>query len=187
MDAVGVTSLVFGFEGLQTAFDFVDGGLIEQFAEVGVTQNFLELGLIDGESLGATLGERGIAFVDVVGDVGEKERGSEGRRLFGSEAGDANGAALDGGEQSCGGGKIEDIANTLAIGFEKNREGGETRGDGEQVGGAFALLPERSTHSGAALRKKESAGGGFAKFCGEERSGAELAEDQLLEFGWIRN
>jgi hypothetical protein len=126
------------------------------------------LGLIDGESLGTAFGERGITFVDVIGDVGEEQRGGEGRRLFGGEAGDANGAALDGGEQRRGGGKIEHVADAFAIGFEKNREGGETRGDGEQVGGAFALLPERSTHSGAALGKKESASGGFAKFCGEE-------------------
>ena len=48
VDAVGVAGLVFGVEGLQAAFDFVDGVLVEEFAEVGVAENFLELGLVDG-------------------------------------------------------------------------------------------------------------------------------------------
>jgi hypothetical protein len=32
VEAVGVAGLIFGFEGLEAAFDFVDGSLIEQFA-----------------------------------------------------------------------------------------------------------------------------------------------------------
>ncbi len=38
-----------------------------------------ELVLVDGERLGAALGERGVAVVDVVGDVAEEQRGGEGR------------------------------------------------------------------------------------------------------------
>ena len=124
--------------------------------------------MIDGERLGAVLAERSIPFVDVIGDVGEEQRGGEGRRLFGSEAGDANGSALNRGEQKHGGGKIENVTDALAISFEKNWKRGEARGDGEQVGGTFALLPERSAHTSAAFGEEESAGGSFAKFGGEE-------------------
>ena len=74
VDAVGVAGLIVGFERLKAAFDFVDGVLVEQFAEIGVAEDFLELRLIDGERLGAAFGERGVAVVDVVGDVGEEER-----------------------------------------------------------------------------------------------------------------
>ena len=72
--AVGVAGLIVGFERLEAAFDFVDSVLVEEFAEIGVAEDFLELGLIDGESLGASFGERSVALVDVVGDIGEEER-----------------------------------------------------------------------------------------------------------------
>ena len=81
VDAVGVAGLIFGVERLEAAFDFVDGGLVEEFAQIGVAENFLELRLVDGERLGAAFGERGVAFVDVVGDIGEEEGGGEGRRF----------------------------------------------------------------------------------------------------------
>ena len=84
MDAVGVAGLIVGIERLKAAFDFIDGVLVEQFAEIGVAENFLKLRLIDRERLGAAFGERGVAVVDVVGDVGEEQRGGEGRRLVAS-------------------------------------------------------------------------------------------------------
>ena len=62
---------------------------------------------------------------------------------------------------------------------------GIARGDGEEIGGAFALLPERGANLGAAAGKQERAGGGFAEFCGEERGGAELANDEDLRGGGI--
>ena len=54
--------------------------------------------------------------------------------------------------------EIEDVADALAIGLEKDRERGEARGDGEQIGGAFALLPERSALTGAAAREEAERG-----------------------------
>ena len=57
-----------------------------------------------------------------------------------------------------GGGEIEDVADAFAIGLEKDRERGEARGDGEKVGGAFALLPERSALTGAAAREEGERG-----------------------------
>ncbi len=74
VDAVGVAGLIIGLERLEAALDFVDRVLVEEFAEIGVAENFLKLRLIDGESLGAAFGQRGVALVDVVGDVGEEER-----------------------------------------------------------------------------------------------------------------
>ena len=81
VQAVGVAGLIVGIERLKLRFHFVHGRLVEQFAEIGAAQNLFELRLIDGERLRATLGQRRIAFVDVVGDVGEQQRGRERRRL----------------------------------------------------------------------------------------------------------
>ena len=185
VDAIGVAGLIVGLERLEAAFDFVDGVLVEEFAEIGVAENFLELRLVDRESLGAAFGERGVAVVDVIGDVGKEERGGEGRGFVAGDAGDADFAALNGGENVGSGGEIEDIADAFAIGLEKDRERREARSDGEKIGGAFALLPERSALPGAAARQKERARRGFAEFCGEERSRAELLQNELLEFGGI--
>ena len=55
VDAVGVASLIVGLERLKAAFDFVDGVLVEEFAEVGVAEDFLELRLIDGECQSVSL------------------------------------------------------------------------------------------------------------------------------------
>ena len=74
VDAVGMASLIVGLERLEAAFDFIDSVLVEEFAEIGVAENFLKLRLIDGERLGTAFGERGVAVVDVVGDIGEEER-----------------------------------------------------------------------------------------------------------------
>ena len=74
MQAVGVARLVIGVEGLELLLDFVESGFVEEFAEIGAAEDFLELRLIDGEGLGAALGEGSVAIVDVVGDVGEEQR-----------------------------------------------------------------------------------------------------------------
>jgi len=55
----------------------------------------------------------------------------------------------------------------------------DTEGDGEQIGGAFALLPERGAVWGRRRAGGAARGGGFAEFCGEERGGAELAHDDV--------
>ena len=183
MNGVGVAGLVIGVERLQLLLDFGEGVLVEQFAEIGAAEDFFELGLVDGERLGAALGERRVAIVDVVGDVGEEQRGGVGRRLGGIDGGDADCAALYLLEDGGGGFEIEDFAHAFAVGFEQHGEAGVARGDGQQVGGALALLPERGAHAGAAARQQQGAGGGFAEFGGEERGAAELAQHELFELG----
>ena len=84
-----------GLKRLELSLDFVHCRLIEQLPKVNVPQNFFELRLIDRESLGPPLGERCIAFIDVIRDVGEQQSGSEGRRLFRGDGCNANLPVLD--------------------------------------------------------------------------------------------
>ena len=78
MQAIGVASLVIGVERLQLLFNLGEGSCIQQLAEIGAAEDFLKLRLIDRERLRAALGERSIAIVDVVGDIGEQEGRREG-------------------------------------------------------------------------------------------------------------
>ena len=95
VQAVGVPRLVIGVERLQLLLHFVQRRLVEQFAEIGAAEDLFELRLIDGQGLRAAFGERRIAIVDVVGDVGEQQRRSVRRRLGRIDRGDADRAALD--------------------------------------------------------------------------------------------
>ena len=69
---VGASGAVLLVETLQLALDGFDGGGIEQFAKLGVAEQFPQLRRIDDERLGAPLGERRIAVVQKACDVAEQ-------------------------------------------------------------------------------------------------------------------
>src|ERR1035437_6388344 len=154
-------------KALRGLFNIGDGVGIEKFAEVGFTEKFAKLILVDGESLGAALGQRGIAIVEEVGDVAEEERCREGRGLAGFDYMDAELALfyfLENFNQSR---HVEDIAETLPVGLEQQWERRITRGDAEQIVGAFSQLPERRAGIGAAAREKKRPASCLAKTSGE--------------------
>ena len=74
MDAISRVGAVGFDEALRCFFDLGDGVGIEKFTEVGLADEFAKLVLVDRQSLGAALGEGGIAIVDEVCYVAEEER-----------------------------------------------------------------------------------------------------------------
>ena len=76
---------------------------------------------------------------------------------------------------------VEDVAQALAIRLEHDREGPESRRDGEQIGRAFAQLPERAAPAGPALGQQQRAAGGLAELGREHRRPAELSQHQRLD------
>ena len=56
---------------------FMSGG-IEQIAQLGVSKELAQLGLVDGERLRAPFGQRSIPVVDVVRNVAKQQRGGNG-------------------------------------------------------------------------------------------------------------
>ena len=96
MDAVGGAGAVVFRQALGGFFHLGDGVGIEQLAQVGFAEQLAQLILIDGEGLGAALGQRGIAVIEEVGDVAEEQRGGKGRRLAGFDDVDAELALFDG-------------------------------------------------------------------------------------------
>ena len=154
---------------------------IEQIAELGFANQLAQLRLIDGKRLRAPLGERRVAVVDVVGDVVEEQRRAERRRRPRINRGDAQRAAANATEHIDERWKIEDIAQALAIGFQDDRKGTVARRHREKIGGAFPLLPERSSRAWPSPWQQQRACRGFAKARGKERGRAKLLKNQRLD------
>ena len=133
--------LVIRLDSLKPRFDFIERRGIKQFAQVSVAEQFLQLRLINRERLGAALGQRSVAFVNVISDIGKEQRGGERRRLIGFNACDADLSPLNFAEDARDCGQIENITNTFAISFENNWERRKSGSYRQQIRGTFSLLP----------------------------------------------
>ena len=179
VDAVrGANAL--GFEqALQLLFHFADGIGVQQLAQVGIAQQVTQLLLIDGEGLRAALGQRRIAVVDVIGHVAEQQRRSKGRGSAGVGNMHAHIALADGAQRLQQRRHIENVAHTLAVRFQQNGKRGIARGDGEQIIGALALLPQGRAALGPAARQEQRPRGTLAEFRRKQRGAAELPQHQV--------
>src|ERR1700722_903629 len=182
MHAVGMASTILRIERLQPGFHFVERGGVQKSAKVRISQQFLQLRLINGQCLRTPFRERSVTVVNVIRDVGKQQRCRERRRPLRLKAGDANRTALNSGKDRSGGGQIKNIANALAIGLQNNWKRREPCGYGKKIGRTFALLPERRAHAGAPLRKQQSTACRFAKLGCKKGSAPELPKYQVPEF-----
>ena len=178
---IGRLGLMPFVEMLQLDFERVQRVRVEQLAQLGLAEKLPELGLIDGQSLSAPLGQRRVAVVDEVRHVPEQQRPGEGRRFLGVGDDDTNRALLNLLQRRYERRNIEHIAEHLAIRLEDDRERSEARRHLQQVVGTFALLPEWLASVGAKAREQQRARGGFAELRGKHRAGAELADDELFD------
>src|SRR5580765_6714512 len=77
-------------------------------------------------------------------------------------------------------GQVEDVREDLAVRLDEDREAAVARRDGEEVGGALSLLPERRPRSRPTARQEERPAGVLAEPAREQRAVGELADDELL-------
>ena len=130
---------------------------VEQLAELHLSQKRAKLRGVDGQRLGSSLREWGIALVDEVRDVVEEERRRERRwrpRIHGN---DANRARTDPGEELDERGHVEDVLKAFAVRLEHDRECLVACRHREQVARALALLPQRGALARAASRQEQCA------------------------------
>ena len=80
MHAVQRARTVVGGQALQLRFERGQRVGVEKIAQLGRSQQRLQLRLVDRQRLRAPLGQRRVAVVQVIGDVPEQQRGREGRR-----------------------------------------------------------------------------------------------------------
>ena len=160
---------------LQLGLDVGDRVRVEQVAQLGVAEQLAQLRLIDRQRLRATLGERRVAVVEVVGDVAEEQRRGERRGHGRVDGRDPDLPPLHPAERLDERRHVEDVAQALAIRLEDDRERPESRRDGEQIGRALALLPQRAAAARPALGQEQRAARRLAELGGEHRRSAELA------------
>ena len=90
-------------------------------------------------------------------------------------------AATDPAEDITQGRQVEDVREDLAIGLDEDREAAVARGDGEQIGGSLALLPQRRPGARPATRQEERPSGVLPEPAGEQGAAGHLADDQVLQ------
>src|SRR5579862_4788817 len=79
VDSIEGARLIAFDERLELLLGLLDGGGVEELAEVGIAEQFAELVLIDGQRLGAALGQRSIAVIYIIGDVTKEQSSGKGR------------------------------------------------------------------------------------------------------------
>ena len=97
VQAVGRSDAIRRIEMLQLPLDAIERFGIEQLAQLRVAEQLAQLRLIDRQRLGAPLGQRRIAVVDVVGDVAEEQRRGKRRRRLRIDRRQSQRARLTGG------------------------------------------------------------------------------------------
>ena len=187
VDAVGALHVVLRIQPLKLPLDRVHRLRVEQLAELGVAEQVAQLRLVDRERLRAAFGERRVAVVDEARHVAEEQRRGEGRWRLGINGGEPDLPAAQVGQRRDERRHVEEIAQALAVRLEQHRKRSVTRGDGEQIGGALALLPQRRPHPGPPLRQEQRSRGVLAKLRREQRGRAELPHHQRLHFVRIRD
>ena len=170
---------------LQLPLDEIERLRIEQLAQLGVAKQLAQLRLIDRQRLRSPFGERRIAVVDVVRDVAEEQRRRKRRRRLRIDRRQPQRARLQTAQHVHQRRHVEVVAQDFAIGLEQRRKRSEARRDGQEIGGAFALLPQRCPHAGPASREEQRARGGLAKARGEQRRRTELTQHETLDLAGI--
>ena len=154
---------------------------VDEVAQLLLAEKLLEQVAVEGERLGAALGERRVVLVHVRGHVVEEERRGEGRGARRLDLDEIDAALAQRLQETAQRRKVEDVLEALAEGLEHDREIGIAARHLEQALGLEALLPERSPLARAAARDEEGAGSVLAEAGAEERCAAELRDDEVLE------
>ena len=166
---------------LELGLDIGNRIRVQQIAQLDLAEQLAQLRLIDRQCLGAAFGERGIAVVEVVGDVAKQQRRGKRRRHGRVHGRHPDLAPFHPAERFDQRRHVEDVAQTLAVRLEDDRKGPEARRDGEQVGRAFPQLPERAAAARPALGQEQRAARGLAELGREHRRSPELAQHQRLD------
>ncbi len=183
---VGIAGAVAGGGALQFGFDFGDGVGVQQLAQFGVAQQVAQQVPVERERLGASLGQRGVAFVQPGGHVVEDQRAGERAGALRFDLHHPDFAAVDRAQDFLARGQIEDVLEARAVGLEDDRKRRKLLRDRQQALALEALGPQRGALSGGPSGQQQRAGGGLAKHAREQRRRRELLDQQILDLVGVR-
>ena len=181
VNAIHRSRMVGGVELLRLRFHFGKRIGVEQLAQLDVPQQLAKLRLVDRQRLRAALGERGIAVVDVIGDVPKEQGGREWRRYRRIHGHRLDLPLLDAPKRFDERRHVEHVAEALAIGLEQHRERSEPRRHGKKIRRALSLLPQRAAAAWPPLRQKQRPRRRFPELRGKERGAAKLTNHERLD------
>ncbi len=168
-------------EPLQVRLDLVQRRRVDQVAELLLAEQLPEQVAIEGQRGRAALGVGRVTLVHVGGHVVEEERRGERRGALGLGLHQRELAGVQAAEQLLEAGKVEHVAQALAVGLEHDRELAVALRDLEQRLRLQPLLPERRAPARVGAREQEGTRGVLAEARAEQRRSGQLAHHELLE------
>ena len=180
-DLVDGAGLPFVEERLEAQLGLVERRGVQERTELLLAQQLAEQVAVEGERLGAALGERSVALVHVGGHVVEQEGRRHRRRGGGLHAVDPDLAPGDPTEHLAERGQVEDVGEAFPVGLDKDREAPVAAGHAEQVRCPLALLPERRAGPRPAARQKQGSARVLAEPRGEQGRPPDRRDDEVLD------
>ena len=168
-------------QALELELHLVQRAGIEQLSQLLGAQQLAEQVTVERQGRRPPLRERGVALVHVDADPSEQQRLGEGRRVLRVDRDEAGAPRAEVGHHLAEGRDVEHVAQTLPGGFEQDREVGELRRLGQEVGGPLSLLPQRRSLAGAAPREQERPRRRLPEHAGEHRRLRHRRDHRLLD------
>ena len=168
-------------EALQLELDLRQRAGVQQLSQLLRPEQLSQQVPIQCQRGGAALGERRVALVHVDADPPEQQRLREGRRVLRVHGDEPRSSGPEIGHDLAEGRDVEHVAEALARGLQQDREVGELRSLGEEIGRALSLLPERRALTGAAARQQERPRRRLPEHAGEHRGLRHGGDDRLFD------
>ena len=181
MQLVGAACAAAFGEALQLELEVGEHARVEQLAQLLGAEQVAQQVAVERECRGPPLGERRVALVHVRGDPVEQQALRERRRLGRVDADHADRAAAQLPEHLAQRRQVEHVLHALARRLEQDREARVLRRDGEQIGGALALLPQRRAPVRTATRQQQRTRRALAEAGREQRRLRQRREHELVD------
>ncbi len=183
--AFAATRVAGRIQALQLALHGGHHGIVQQFAQVHLAEQFRQQATIQRQHRCAPLGQGYISFVHELGDIAEQQVRREGRWHGRIHLDHLDLAGLHAQHQRIHCIKVVDALQALARGLHQDRELIVATGDLQQLPRTQALLPQRRALARRAPRQQQRARGTLTETCGEQRGTGDRAIDDLAQVGRI--
>ena len=168
-------------QALQVELDIGQHAGVEQLAQLLGAEQVAQQVAVERQRRGPPLGQRRVALVHVRGDPVEQQALGHRAGLGGVDADDPHGPAAQLAEHVAQRRHVEHVLQALPRRLEQDRERRVLGGDGQQVGGPLALLPQRRALVRAAPRQQQRPAGALAEPGREQRRLRQRRDDELLD------